>query len=100
VGITPKAGIDSEFLYHFLSYVRGHLETIAPQSAQKNINLQILAPLPVPKLPLSAQHRIVAKLDALQAEVDNLKRCQAETAVELDALLPAILDRAFKGELL
>ena len=28
-----------------------------------------------------------------------LKHLQAETATELDALLPAILDRAFKGEL-
>ena len=43
--------------------------------------------------------RIVAELDALQAEVDALKRLQAETAAELDALLPAILDKAFKGEL-
>jgi len=32
-------------------------------------------------------------------EVDALKRLQAETAAELDALLPAILDKAFKGEL-
>jgi type I restriction enzyme, S subunit len=45
------------------------------------------------------QRRIVAELDALQAEVDALKRLQAETAAELDALLPSILDRAFKGEL-
>jgi hypothetical protein len=29
---------------------------------------------------------------------NTLKRVQAETATELDALLPAILDRAFKGE--
>ena len=36
-------------------------------------------------------HRIVAGLDALQAEVDALKRLQSETAAELDALLPAIL---------
>jgi hypothetical protein len=33
------------------------------------------------------------------AEVDALKRLQAETATELDALLPAILDRVFKGEI-
>ncbi len=39
------------------------------------------------------------ELDALQAEVDGLKRLEAETAAELDALLPAILDKAFKGEL-
>ena len=49
--------------------------------------------------PLAEQRRIVAELDALQAEVDALKRLQAETAAELDALLPAILDKAFKGEL-
>ena len=35
----------------------------------------------------------------LQAEVDVLKRLQAETAADIDALLPALLDRAFKGEL-
>jgi hypothetical protein len=28
-----------------------------------------------------------------------VKRLQAETAAELHALLPAILDRAFKGDL-
>lgn len=32
-------------------------------------------------------------------EVDRLKELQAETAAELDALLPSVLDRAFKGEL-
>lgn len=30
---------------------------------------------------------------------DPLKRLRAETAPELDALLPSILDKAFKGEL-
>jgi hypothetical protein len=40
----------------------------------------------------------VAELD-LQAEVDALKRLQAETAAELDALLPAILDRALTPSL-
>lgn len=29
----------------------------------------------------------------------TLNRLQAETAAELDALLPSILDKAFKGEL-
>jgi type I restriction enzyme S subunit len=31
--------------------------------------------------------------------VKALKRLQAETAAKLDALLPAILDRAFAGKL-
>ncbi|MDD2710985.1 MAG: restriction endonuclease subunit S [Verrucomicrobiae bacterium] len=38
-------------------------------------------------------------LRKINAEVDTLKRLQAETAAKLDALLPSILDRAFKGEL-
>ncbi|BET67912.1 hypothetical protein ASA1KI_28300 [Opitutales bacterium ASA1] len=67
--------------------------------AQVNISQAILRATPVAYPPLTEQRRIVAELDALQAEVDALKRLQAETAAELDALLPAILDRAFKGDL-
>ena len=50
-------------------------------------------PIPVP------EHSKQVWFDALCGEVDALKRLQTETAAELDALLPAILDRAFKGEL-
>jgi type I restriction enzyme S subunit len=99
VGVTPRDDTGSEFLYHYLSYVRTHLEMIAPQSAKKNINLQILSPLPVPRVNLAEQHRIVACLDELQAKVSGLKQRQEETAAEIDALLPSILDKAFKGEL-
>ena len=48
---------------------------------------------------LPEKHRIVAYFDNLQAKVETLKRLQNETAAELDALLPSILDKAFKGEL-
>jgi len=51
----------------------------------------------VPNLP--EQHRIVAHLDALQAQVDELKALQDATQAELDALLPSVLHRAFRGEL-
>lgn len=65
----------------------------------KNISKDKVLNLLLPNHLLPEQRRIVAELDALQAEVDGLKRLQAETSAELDALLPAILDRAFKGEL-
>ena len=64
-----------------------------------HIRKQEIVKLAFPVPPLAEQRRIVAELDALQAEVDALKRLQAETAAELAALLPAILDRAFKGKL-
>ena len=56
-----------------------------------------MTPIPVPRI--EEQRRIIAELDALQAEVDTLKRHQADTATELDALLPAVLDQAFRGKL-
>jgi type I restriction enzyme S subunit len=99
VAVTPKPGVDSEFVYHYLGYVRGHLEGVAPQSAQKNINLRILAGLPFPKVVLDAQRQIVAYLDNLQAKVDALKKLQSQTAAQLDALMPSILAKAFRGEL-
>jgi hypothetical protein len=42
-----------------------------------------------------------AKLDGLQvqAQVSRLRLRQEETQKELDALIPSILDKAFKGEL-
>ena len=42
---------------------------------------------------------VASSMFSLQAKVCALKRLQAETAAELDALLPSILDKAFKGEL-
>ena len=41
----------------------------------------------------------MAYLDNLQAKVDALEKLQAETAAELAALLPSVLDKAFKGQL-
>jgi len=68
-------------------------------TGQPNLNGSKLAALNIPIAPLPEQRRIVAELDALQAEVDALKRLQAATSAEIDALLPSILDRAFCGEL-
>jgi type I restriction enzyme S subunit len=52
------------------------------------------------------QRRIVAYLDGLSERVNELpapvlsgRRLQAESQEKLDALLPSVLDRAFKGEL-
>jgi type I restriction enzyme, S subunit len=51
------------------------------------------------RIPLDEQRHIVAYLDGLQAKLKALRELQSQTQVELDALLPSVLDRAFKGEL-
>ena len=42
---------------------------------------------------------LVAYLDGLQAKVNALRELQSVTGEELSALMPSILDKAFKGEL-
>ncbi|MBX9259287.1 restriction endonuclease subunit S [Desmonostoc muscorum CCALA 125] len=58
-----------------------------------------LKTVPVPVPPLLEQHRIVAYFEELQTKVDTMKRLREQAMIELDALLPSILDKAFKGGL-
>ena len=51
--------------------------------------------LEVEMAPRSAQEQLLGVFNRL----DALKKLQSDTAAELDALLPSILDKAFKGEL-
>jgi type I restriction enzyme S subunit len=80
-------------------FIKEEIIAMSPGSAMKNIgSVKILKKIRFPLPPLHEQQLIVAGLDALQAGVDKLKNLQAETAAELDALLPSVLDKAFKGE--
>ena len=68
-------------------------------TGQPNVNGRKLASLKVPIASPDEQRQIIAYLDDLQVKIDTLKRLQTGTAAELDALLPSILDKAFRGAL-
>jgi len=59
---------------------------------------EVLA-VPIPLPPLAEQRRIVARLAALAAKQSGLHRLQAETDADLAAFTPALLAKAFRGEL-
>jgi|GEM_PF-992204 hypothetical protein len=61
----------------------------------RRLNPQIILRREFP-LPSMCRQR---QLQSVRARMDELKRLQVETQKELDALVPSILDRAFKGEL-
>ena len=65
----------------------------------RKLNTDKLLAFEIPVPSIQEQRCIVAELDALQTKVDSVKALQNETARELDAMLPAILDKAFKGDL-
>jgi type I restriction enzyme, S subunit len=88
-----------EFVYFFLEHKFKHFQSIATATTVPGFKKTDVEELRIPVPNLAQQHHIVAYLDSLQAKVDSLKQLQSETTTELDALLPSILDKAFKGEL-
>jgi type I restriction enzyme S subunit len=93
--------IEPKLLLHFLnsSLFRRQVDEHCRGLTTPHIRVQDAPKFLLPLPPLAHQEVIVRGLDALQSQLEELKCLQAETAAELDALLPAILDRAFKGEL-
>lgn len=65
--------------------------------AQLHISQAILRATPIAYPSISEQCRMVEEMDSLQSEIMALNRRQVQTAAELDALLPSILNRAFLG---
>lgn len=88
-----------DFLCFYLLTNEGitHVQAASPGSADRNRTLAMrrLEQIPVPVPPLFRQ----GEFSALQAKVAAIRRAHADNQPELDALLPAVLDKAFKGEL-
>jgi type I restriction enzyme S subunit len=97
----PEAEVDPDFVLWGLRSPIGQTQLLGQRYGQgkPGLNLSNIRSLALPFPPVAEQRRIVADLNTVQAEVDKLKQLQDDTATELDALLPSILDRAFRGEL-
>lgn len=80
----------------FIDYLLG---TMNQNTGVPTLGLNVIRNTPIRVPSLDDQHRIVAYLDDLQAKTASIRRLQAATAAELDAMLPSILDKAFQGAL-
>ncbi|MFN6565664.1 hypothetical protein [Dendronalium sp. ChiSLP03b] len=95
---------DKHFVHHWLAstLVRDYIKSRAKGTSptMKKISQEVVMNIPFPSdLSVCEQRRIVAYLDELQTKVDTMKRLREQAMKELDALLPSILNKAFKGEL-
>ncbi len=88
-----------KYVYWWLRsrYLESRLSEIG--TAQPALSGERVKQMPIPLPPLDEQRRIVAYLDSVQARLASLRELQSATGEELSALLPSVLDRAFKGEL-
>lgn len=104
VAMCKAVPLTTELTHDFLAYslaygqFQDRLSEIS-RSAQAGFNKADLKDVKIPLPPPDEQKRIVAYLGAVQDKVTALKTLQAATSAELDALMPSILDKAFRGEL-
>ena len=97
----PIGSVVPEYVLWGLRSTSGQEQLLQQRYGQgkPGLNLDNIKALELPFPSLEEQRRTVAFLDDLQAQVDSLKELQSETAAELDALMPSILSKAFRGEL-
>lgn len=95
VGFTGKPPVSAEFIQFWLGQIQNRLEETAPQSAQKNINLEILRDLPVP-IPTDG---LLKKFTTIVQRTRQSKLRQESLLKESDLLFGSIQQRAFNGQL-
>ncbi|MCU0552676.1 MAG: restriction endonuclease subunit S [Leptolyngbya sp. Prado105] len=93
-----------KFIHYWLRsiFVRDYIFRSAKGTSptMKKITQGTVMSIPFPSSLSPARQRcIIKQLDDLQVKVDMFKQLQFETETELNALLPSILNKAFKGEL-
>lgn len=96
-----KPGLLPDYLFHFLSSqaFMMHISGDGRSSAVPHISPKQIEGIRIPLLRLTEQRRIVARLDTLAEKHAELRKLQAETESELAAFTPALLAKAFRGEL-
>ena len=100
VGIQPVPGVTtSEFVYWAVEYEKHKALSQATQTTQPNINLKKANSLAIALPSMAEQMKLVQHLATINDKADLLRKGQGEVRLELDAMLPAILDRAFRREL-
>ncbi len=97
-----KSKVEPRFIHWLIRAsqdIENKLEEKIRGATREGVNSKIVASLPCRVPPLDEQRRIVTYLDSLQAKVNALRELQSASGEELSALMPSILDKAFKGEL-
>jgi len=95
---------NKRFVWYWLQapLVRDYIQRNAKGTSptMKKISQGTVMNIPFPgNISLEEQLRTVDYLDGLQERIDLIKTMQQKTQKELGALMPSILDKAFKGEL-
>jgi type I site-specific deoxyribonuclease len=100
VGFSASKAVLPEYIELFIKSARTKIESYAPATAQKNINLNTLENLIVPYCSLTEQTQVVAILESKLTACDQLADELAKQLKQAELLKQAVLKAAFSGSLL
>ena len=100
VGFSASKAVLPEYIELFIKSARTKIESYAPATAQKNINLNTLENLIVPYCSLTEQTQIVAILESKLTACDQLADELAKQLKQAELLKQVVLKAAFSGNLL
>lgn len=101
--VRPKKDILAEWIYYtFLTnkFKREGKRSFTGSSGLKRVPISFIQKYSIPLPPLLEQQRIVNKLDALFARIDEAIQLVEANLELIPSLKMALLDKAFKGQLL
>jgi type I restriction enzyme, S subunit len=98
--LTPRPGLDGRYLQYFMHSRRfvGWVSAVT-SGDRPRISFDTAASFSIPLAPLAEQRRIVAKVDALFAEIDEGEAALEATRKGIDTFRRALLKAAVNGEL-
>lgn len=101
VGFTADSNqVLPHYVFYFFKGNQRHLESFAPATAQKNINLNTLENLMLPYCDFDEQQRIVAEIESRLSVCDKMEDAIRAGLKQSEALRQSILKKAFEGKLI
>jgi type I restriction enzyme, S subunit len=91
--------INNKFILYYIQSIKSKLRSIAPSTAQKNINLEILQNILVPMMSYEEQKEIIRKIEHGFLVINNIHKNIDSMLQNMEILKISIFKKAFQGKL-
>lgn len=99
--IVPGPSMDREYLAITLQSqkVQQYFVDLTRTLAQPTLNVRDLEKVRIPQPPIETQKKVVEHYRTIRRKMAEVREAEMGISAEIEALMPSVLDKAFKGEL-
>ena len=100
--LRPLGSVLPEWIFYYIrqkSFRDYAAKYMTGSVGQQRVPVQFLKNVKIPLPPIEEQKKMVVYLCNIKETIESLRKLQQSTDEELEKLVPAILDKAFKGRL-